>query len=138
MGKTLYLSKDKVYFLVVLKTDKGDLIKREVTANIIESEEVTFLCGEQTLMEWKTVLDFAEQKLGFKEQGKNVVLVKGSNLLAKLELVGRWKDEEAVFLVEKEKDPQSIKAVQKIHKILNHKQKEQMYYTYRSAGKLGG
>ena len=87
-------------------------------------------------MEWKTVLDFAEQKLGFKEQEKNVVLVKGSHLLAKLELVGRWKDKDAVFLVEKEKDVQSFKTVQKIHKILNHKQKEQMYYAYRNAGKL--
>ena len=63
LGKTLYLSREKLCFSVVLKTDKGDLIKREVTANIIESEEVTFLCGEQTLMEWKMVLDFAEQKL---------------------------------------------------------------------------
>ena len=89
-------------------------------------------------MEWKTVLDFAEQELGFKEQEKSVVLVKGSHLLAKLELVGRWKDEDAVFLVEKEKDVQSFKAVQKIHKILNHKQKEQMYYAYRNAGKLNG
>ena len=116
--------------------DKGDLIKREVTANIIESEEVTFLCGEQTLMEWKMVLDFAEQKLGFKEQEKNVVLIKGSHLLAKLELVGRWKDDDAVFLVEKEKDVQNYKGIQNIHKRLNHKQKEQMYYAYRSAGKL--
>ena len=49
LGKTLYMSKEKVCFPVVLKTDKGDLIKREVTANIIESEEVTFLCGEQAL-----------------------------------------------------------------------------------------
>ena len=121
--------------LAWFETDKGVLIKREVTANIIESEEVTFMCGEQTLMEWMTVLDFAEQKLGFKQQDKSAVLVKGSHLLARLELVGRWKDKEAVFLVEKEKDAQSLKAVQKIHKILNHKQKEQMYYTYRNAGK---
>ena len=33
--------------------------------------------------------DFSEQKLGFKEQENNVVLIKGSHLLAKLELVGR-------------------------------------------------
>ena len=80
------------------------------------------------------MLDFMEQRLGFKEQEKSVVLVKGSHLLAKLELVGRWKDKEAVFLVEKEKDAQSLKAVQRIHKILNHKQKEQMYYAYRNTG----
>ena len=121
---------------MVLKMDKGDLIKREVMANIIGSEEVTFLCGEQTLMEWKTVLDFTEQKLGFKEQEKNVVLIKGSHLLAKLELVGRWKDDDAVFLVEKDEDAKSYKGVEKIHNRLNHKQKETMYYTYRNTGKL--
>ena len=60
------------------------------------------------------------------------------HLLAKLELVVRWKDEEAVFLVEKEKDSKIVKAVQKINKILNHKQKEQTYYVYRSVGKLDG
>ena len=89
-------------------------------------------------MEWKTILDFAERKLGFKEKDKNVDLVKGSHLLAKLELVGKWRDEDAVFLVKEEKDVKSLKAVKKIHKVLNHKQKEQMYFAYRNAGKLDG
>ena len=62
-------------------------------------------------------------------------LIKGSHLLARLELVGKWRDEEAVFLVEKEEEAKTMKAVQKIHKVLNHKQKEQMYYAYSSAGK---
>ena len=44
-------------------------------------------------------------------------MVKGSHLLAKLELVGRWKDKER----KKEKDAQSFKIVQKIHMILTHK-----------------
>ena len=63
-------------------------------------------------------------------------MIKGSHLLAKLELVGRWKDEDAVFLVKEEKDVTTLKGVQKIHKILNHKQKKQMYYAYENAGKL--
>ena len=56
------------------------------------------------------VLDFAEQKLVFKEQEKSIMLVKVSHLLAKLELVVRWKDKDAVILVEKEKNVQSIKS----------------------------
>ena len=91
LGKTLYVSTEKVKFPIVMKTDRNDFIKREVTANVIESDEVTFLCGEETLMEWKTVLDFGERKVGFKEQKKDIKLIKGSHLLAKLELVGRWK-----------------------------------------------
>ena len=51
LGKTPYISKEKVTFPVVMKTDSNDFIKRELTANIIESNEVNFLCGEETLME---------------------------------------------------------------------------------------
>ena len=45
LGKTLYLSREKVTFPIILKTDKGDSIKRIVTVDLIDSEEVTFLCG---------------------------------------------------------------------------------------------
>ena len=41
-----------------------------------------------------------------------------------------------IYLVEKEVDVSSDGAVKKIHKILNHKSKEQMYYAYRNTGKL--
>ena len=119
-----------------MKTDKNDFIRREVTANIIDSDEVTFLCGEETLVNWNTVIDFAARKLGFKDNSKDIDLIKGSHLLAKLELVGKWKDEDAVFLLKEEKEVNLIMAIQKIHKILNHKQKQQMYYTYENAGKM--
>ena len=56
--------------------------------------------------------------------------------MAKLELVGTWKEDDAVNLVEREVDVSSDGAVKKIHKILNHKSKEQMYYAYRNAEKL--
>ena len=39
-------------------------------------------------------------------------------------------------MVENEDEVNSDKAIQKIHKILNHKSKEQMHYAYRNAGKL--
>ena len=76
LGKTLYISVEKVKFPVVMKMDGDDFVKREVTANVIESDEVTFLCGEETLMDWRTTLDFGERKLGFKETKKEVQLIK--------------------------------------------------------------
>ena len=51
-------------------------------------------------------------------------------------MVGTWKDDEAIFLVKNEEDVTGENVVKKIHKILNHKSKEQMYYAYRNAGKL--
>ena len=43
-----------------------------------------------------------------------------------------------VFLVEKEEDMKTLKAVEKIHKVLNHKSKEQMLFAFRNASKLDG
>ena len=40
------------------------------------------------------------------------------------------------MLLKEEKDINTLKAVQRIHKILNHKQKKQMVYAYENAGKL--
>ena len=136
MGKTPYISTEKVTFPVVIKTDDNDFMKRSVTANVIQSNEVNFLCGEETLVDWRTVLDFEERKLGFKEQKKRVDLIKRSHLVVKLELVGKWNEDEAVFLVREEKDIRSMKAVTQIHKKLNHKSKEQMLYAYKNAGSL--
>ena len=138
MGKTVYLSEEELIFSIIMKTDEDNFVKREVVANIINSDEVNFLCGKETIKNWKTKVDFEEDKLEFKEQEKSVRLMKseGGQHLAKLELVGTWMDDEAVYLVKNEEDVSGDKAVRKIHKILNHKSKEQMYYAYRNAGKL--
>ena len=82
-------------------------------------------------------MDFEDGKMEFKYQEKNVDLAdsEGGHHLVKLELVGTWKDVEAVFLVKNEEDVTGENAVKKIYKILNHKSKEQMYYAYRNAGK---
>merc|ERR1712237_88403 len=119
-----------------MKTDDDDLIRRDVTANVIESDEVNFLCGEETLKGWKTILDFEDRKLGFKDVSKMVELTRQSHLVVKLQLVGTWNEDEAVFLVQKEKDIQSLKAVENIHRKLNHKTREQMLYAFINAGKL--
>merc|ERR1711984_75907 len=136
LGKTPYLSTKKVTFPVVMKTDDDDLIRRDVTAHVIESNEVNFLCGEETLKGWKTILDFEEEKLGFKEEEKMVQLTRKSHLVVQLQLVGTWKEDEAVFLVQNEKDIQSLEAVREIHRKLNHKSKDQMLYAFRNANKL--
>ena len=57
-------------------------------------------------------------------------------MLAQLELVGTWKNKDAVYLVENENDVRRDNAIQKIEKILNHKSKEQMHYAYRNTGTL--
>ena len=80
LRKTPYISTEKVTFPIVIKTDDDDLIKREVTANVIESDEVNFLCGEETLQGWRTVLNFEDKKLGFKGIEKMVELKKQGNL----------------------------------------------------------
>ena len=105
-------------------------------ANVIEANEVTFLCGEETLRRWKAAMNFAKRKMGFEANEKEIQLTKINHLLVKLELVGTWKEEDTLFMVEKEEDIMTFKAVKKIHKNLNHKSKEQMLYAFRSAGKL--
>ena len=91
LGKTLYISEVEVKFPIIMKTDNNDFIRREVTANIIVSDEVTFLCGKQTVKELKTTLDFTDGRLRFKEKDKCVDLTvsEGGHLLAKLELVDK-------------------------------------------------
>ena len=74
---------------------------------------VNFLCGKETIKKWKTKVDFEDDKLEFKHQEKNVDLAnsEGGHHLVKLELVGTWKDVEAVFLVKNEEDVTGENAV---------------------------
>ena len=44
----------------------------------------------------------------------------------KLELVGRWRDKDAVFLIKKEEDMKTLKVVEKIHNVLNHESKDRL------------
>merc|ERR1712237_283242 len=124
LGKTPYISTEKVTFPVVMKTDDNDFMKRNMTANLIQSDEVNFLCGEETLRDWRTVLDFEERKLGFKDpQFQKVDLIKKSHLVVKLELVGKWKEDEAVFAV-KEKKRQRKRKKEKERERKRKKEKE--------------
>ena len=113
-------------------------MKREVTAYIIDAERVNFLLGRESIKELDMMLDLPGDRIVFKEKGKKVETVesKGGHSVVNLELVGKWKNSDAIYLVEKEDDVRSDQAVKKIHKALNHKSKEQMIYAYRNAGKL--
>ena len=58
-------------------------------------------------------IDHEEDKLEFKEKDKKVKLIesKGGHLIAQLELVGKWEDKDAIYLVENEDEVNSDKAI---------------------------
>ena len=90
LGKTLYISTLEVTFPVVMKVEEDDYIRKDITANIIDSDEVTFLCGRKTLTEWNTALYFADKKLKFNDNEKSMELdlSEGGHMLVNLERVG--------------------------------------------------
>ena len=57
-------------------------------------------------------------------------------MLINLEREGKWTDKERIYLVKKETDVSTRKAVSKIHRILNHTKIKKIEFTYRFAGKL--
>ena len=121
-----------------MKVEENYYIRRDIKTNIIDSDKVTFLCGQKTLTEWKTALYFAEKKLKFIEMGKctQLNLSEGGHMVVNLKRVGKWNNEDSIYLVKTENDVTTKKAITKIHKILNHTKIEQMIYAYDNAGKL--
>ena len=90
-----------------------------MTANVINSEEVNFLCGRETTKGWKKKVDMKDDKLEFKEQDKIVKTEEseGGHQLVKLEKVANDFDEETVnFLKEEDDAVVSESVVRKIHK----------------------
>ena len=49
---------------------------KSVIANVINSDEVNFLCGKEAIKGWKTKVDMEDDRLEFKEQDKVVELRK--------------------------------------------------------------
>ena len=62
MGKTVYLSKIEVTFPIVMRTENDDYVKKIVTANVINADDVNFLCGRETQKGWKIKVDMEENK----------------------------------------------------------------------------
>jgi hypothetical protein len=75
-----------------VKVEDVGYIKRELTANIIETDDLSFLCGRKTLEEWNAKLDFKARRLEFVDKGKSTKLEmsEGGHLLMNLEKVGEW------------------------------------------------
>ena len=67
-------------FPVQVRTEKGELVERQVSANVIESRGVSFLCGEETLVDWKVKLHFGRRRMMFGECKDGVELSRGSHL----------------------------------------------------------
>ena len=51
IGERTYSSRVEVRFPIVLKTDSGDYIKREVKADMIDADKVNFFLGKGTMDE---------------------------------------------------------------------------------------
>ena len=138
MGETTYLSEIEIRFPIVLKTDGGEYMRRQVTVYIIDAERVNFLLGRESIKELDMMIDVPGERIVFKEKGKKVETVEsnGGHIVVNLELVGGWENSDAIYLVEKEDDVKSEKAIRKIHKTLNHKGKEKLIYAYRNEEKL--
>ena len=67
LGRRTYKSTEMVRFLVRVRTELGGLKDLEVKANVINSDEVNFLCGENTLMDWSATIYFRKRKLRFED-----------------------------------------------------------------------
>ena len=104
MGETIDLREIEIRFPILLKTDEGEYMRRQVTVYIIDAERVNFLLGRETIKELDMMIDVPDDKIVFKEKGMKVGTVesKGGHSVVNLELVGKWKDSDAIYLVEKE------------------------------------
>ena len=103
MGETTYISEIEIRFPIVLKTDVGEYMRRQVTAYIIDAERVNFLLGRESIKELDMMLDLPRDRMIFEGKGKKVKTAesKEGHSVVNLELVGKWEDSDAIYLVEK-------------------------------------
>ena len=101
MGERTYLSEVEVRFPIVLKTDSREYIKREVIADMIEADRVNFLLGKETMREWELKVDHAEGLLVLKDKSVRLRTNREENLIATLEMVGKWEEKDTIDVVGK-------------------------------------
>ena len=87
MGTDVYQSKEKVKFPVQVRTEKGELVERQVSANVIKLRGVSFLCGEETLVDCRAKVHFGRRRMMFGECNDGVELLRGSHLGMRLEML---------------------------------------------------
>ena len=90
MGETTYISEVEIRFPIVLKTDEGEYMKRELTVHIIDAERVNFLLGRESIMELDMMLDLPGDRIVFKEKGMKVETVESKGGHSAINLVS-WK-----------------------------------------------
>ena len=88
LGRMTYRSTEVVTFPVRMRTDLGGLKDMKVTSNVIDLDEVNFLCGENTLMDWRVTIYFGRRKLKFEDRNE-LDLIKRSHLAVKMEPMRR-------------------------------------------------
>ena len=62
-------------FPTVLKTDENAFVRREIEANVINLDEVNFLCGQKSIKEWRPKVGFEDDKLEMKGKDKNMEFI---------------------------------------------------------------
>ena len=108
-----------------MKKDSGEYIKREVKAEMIGADRVNFLLGKETMREWELEIDHEEDVLVFKDKKVRLRTNREENLIATLEMVGKWEEKDTIDLVEKE---DVVKSDDKINRVIeqeNEKEKIQ-------------
>ena len=74
-----------------MKTEENDFVKRRIVANVIDSDEVNFLCGKDTIKKQRKGR-FEDDNFEFKGKDQNIKLMESEDghILVKLEFVRTW------------------------------------------------
>lgn len=105
--------------------------------------KVPFLCGKQTLESWNfkndgrdKVLEIESKTKGSRTNFKTIDTIGGHYAII-LETKRKQDSSSGVqFLKDTEGDLCSFKAVSKVHKVNQHKKKDQLVAAYRNAGRM--
>ncbi len=106
-------------------------MKKMITVSVVDREDELFLCGLNTLMEWKAAVYYEKCELRFDDSQKRVKIQ-----LVKLKTLGEISDEETVFYIEKKEIGAYKKDIEKMHRVLNHKGVRNMEFAFRNAGRI--
>ena len=70
MEETTYLSEVEITFVIVLKTEDGEYMRRTVIAYIINRKRVNFLLGKESIKELDIMIDVPGERIMFKQKEK--------------------------------------------------------------------
>ena len=120
-------------------TDTG-FIRMFVNAFVVEAENVPLLCGQDTLKEWKALMDLGRDTITI-HLGKPIEFdcntTEGGHKVVKLYKSGEWTTEETVyFMSNDDNDEMNFKKIKRIHDVTNHKSEAQLLFAFRKANKL--